>query len=104
MFCVRDDNGEEVSDSNCNDEEKPSNKQSCNSQPCPARLVYGSRYRTGWEERKLGGAVYLLHLENCVGSDGQGKRGAGGPRGRGNRDTGNLLTRGREKFGILPYF
>ena len=50
VFCVRDDNGEEVSDSNCNGDEKPSNKQSCNQQPCPARLVYG--YRIGLDARK----------------------------------------------------
>ena len=58
MFCVRDDNGEEVPDSNCNGDEKPSKKQSCNQQPCPARLVYG--YRVALD---VSGAIYLVHLE-----------------------------------------
>ena len=67
VFCVRDNSGEEVSDSNCNDDEKPSNKQSCNPQPCPARLVHG--YRIGLDVRRgnLGGAVYLVHIEKRTG-------------------------------------
>ena len=67
MFCVRDDNGEEVSDSNCNDDEKPSHKQSCNSQPCPARLVHS--HEIGWEGREgnLGAAVYQGHLGKRTG-------------------------------------
>ena len=98
MFCVRDDNGEEVSDSNCSDDEKPSNKQSCNSQPCPARLVHG--YRIGLDGRKgnLGGAVHLVHLEKRTewGTEGGG--------GGGNRDTGKRVKWGREEFGIPRYF
>ena len=39
MYCVRDDSGEEVSKSNCDYNEKPSHKQKCNPQPCPARSV-----------------------------------------------------------------
>ena len=101
VFCVREDNGEEVFDSNCNDDEKPSNKQSCNSQPCPSRLVHG--YRVGLDVRKgnLGGAAYLVHLEK------KGRR-AKAPRGGGNRDMGgeefvirlSLWGRSHENFPV----
>ena len=58
VFCVRDDNGEEVEDSNCEEDEKPSHKQKCNTQPCPARLVYvcGVGRERGLGIRKGGGA------------------------------------------------
>ncbi|XP_058965493.2 papilin isoform X2 [Pocillopora verrucosa] len=36
VFCVRDDNGEEVSDSDCAEDQKPSHKKRCNTQPCPS--------------------------------------------------------------------
>ena len=102
VFCVREDNGEEVFDSNCNDDEKPSNKQSCNSQPCPSRLVHG--YRVGLDVRRkgnLGGAAYLVHLEK------KGRR-AKAPRGGGNRDMGgeefvirlSLWGRSHENFPV----
>ena len=39
VYCVREDTGEEVSKSNCDHGKKPSHKQKCNTQPCPARLV-----------------------------------------------------------------
>ena len=39
VYCVRKDTGEEVSKSNCDHGKKPSHKQKCNTQPCPARLV-----------------------------------------------------------------
>ena len=58
MFCVRDDNGEEVQDSNCNEDEKPSHNQRCNTQPCPARLVYFCEAgREQAEERKVEGSA-----------------------------------------------
>jgi len=81
VFCVRDDNGENVSDLNCNDDEKPSSKQSCNTQPCPARLV--DAFRIGLDGRKenLGGAVFILYLEKRTGlGQRTGKRGTGRPR------------------------
>ena len=54
VFCVRDDNGEEVQDSNCDEDEKPSHNQRCNPQPCPARLVYFREAgRKPAEERKV---------------------------------------------------
>lgn len=39
VYCVREDTREEVSKSNCDHSKKPSHKQRCNNQPCPARLV-----------------------------------------------------------------
>jgi len=46
---VRDNSGEEVSKSNCDQDKKPSHKQQCNTQPCPARLVENTR--VGMEEK-----------------------------------------------------